>query len=317
MTVDIYTSDLAPEWDKVVKESRNGTFLHMRGYMDYHADRFEDMSLVARDDRGRIIALLPANRRDGILTSHGGLTYGGWLMTSHADMPAMMELWPRMMDFLHLHGISELRYKPVPHIYHRYPAEEDLYALWCYGGQIDSTLVSTVIDLACPLNFDMSARQNVRKAAKAGVRVGESDRWHDFWQILEQRLMSAHGARPVHTLDEIMLLQNRFPDNIRLFIAEQSGEIVGGVVIYFAGTVAHSQYTATTEEGRSLRCLPLLYRHIIDNLPAGTRYFDFGTSNEDAGRVLNGGLVRQKVSFGGRAVVYTSYTCRVMPTGTL
>ena len=27
----------------VVDQSRNGTFLHRRDYMDYHADRFEDM----------------------------------------------------------------------------------------------------------------------------------------------------------------------------------------------------------------------------------------------------------------------------------
>lgn len=308
MTVEIYKAGIREDWDRVVRESRNGTFLHLRAYMDYHADRFADMSLVARDASGRIVALLPANRRGDILESHGGLTYGGWLMTPRADMLAMMEIWSEATDLLCREGVRQLLYKPVPHVYHKYPAEEDIYALWRAGGQLRSVLASSVIDLASPLGFDMSARQSVRKAARDGVTVGLSDRWSDFWQVLEERLATAHDARPVHSLDEIMLLHSRFPDNIRLFTAEYDGEVIAGAVIYYTDTVAHSQYTGSTEAGRRLRSLPLLYRHIIDTLPAGVRYFDFGTSNEDAGRVLNEGLIRQKASFGARTVAYTTYT---------
>ena len=311
MTVDIYKAGFREAWDRVVCESRNGTFLHLRAYMDYHADRFDDMSLVARDGAGRIVALLPANRRGDTLESHGGLTYGGWLMRPRADMLAMMKIWSEATGLLRREGIRQLVYKPVPHIYHKYPAEEDIYALWRAGGEIRSVLASSVIDLASPLGFDMSARQSVRKAARDGVTVGLSDRWDDFWQVLEERLATAHDARPVHSLDELKLLHSRFPDNIRLFTAEYDGEVVAGAVIYYTDTVAHSQYTGSTETGRRLRSLPLLYDHIIGNLPAGVRYFDFGTSNEDGGRVLNEGLIRQKASFGARAVAYTSYLIQI------
>ena len=311
MTVDIYKAGFREAWDRVVCESRNGTFLHLRAYMDYHADRFDDMSLVARDGAGRIVALLPANRRGDTLESHGGLTYGGWLMRPRADMLAMMKIWSEATGLLRREGIRQLVYKPVPHIYHKYPAEEDIYALWRAGGEIRSVLASSVIDLASPLGFDMSARQSVRKAARDGVTVGLSDRWDDFWQVLEERLATAHDARPVHSLDEIKLLHSRFPDNIRLFTAEYEGEVVAGAVIDYTDTVAHSQYTGSTETGRRLRSLPLLYDHIIGNLPAGVRYFDFGTSNEDGGRVLNEGLIRQKASFGARAVAYTSYLIQI------
>ena len=36
-------------WNRFVAASRNGTFLHDRGFMDYHADRFSDFSLVVED----------------------------------------------------------------------------------------------------------------------------------------------------------------------------------------------------------------------------------------------------------------------------
>ena len=48
-TVERYAPSMAAEWDDFVSRARNATFLFRRGYMDYHADRFNDFSLVARD----------------------------------------------------------------------------------------------------------------------------------------------------------------------------------------------------------------------------------------------------------------------------
>ena len=55
-----YDASMARTWDEFVSNSRNGTFLHYRGYMDYHSDRFEDCSLVAIND-GKPCAMLPVN----------------------------------------------------------------------------------------------------------------------------------------------------------------------------------------------------------------------------------------------------------------
>ena len=38
-------------WDDFVRSSRNGTFLFERAYMEYHADRFKDHSLVISNER--------------------------------------------------------------------------------------------------------------------------------------------------------------------------------------------------------------------------------------------------------------------------
>ena len=55
-----YTPDMAASWDAFVGQSKNATFLFYRGYMDYHADRFADFSLMFYD-KGRLCALMPAN----------------------------------------------------------------------------------------------------------------------------------------------------------------------------------------------------------------------------------------------------------------
>ncbi|MEM2995168.1 MAG: GNAT family N-acetyltransferase, partial [Candidatus Bathyarchaeia archaeon] len=63
-------------WDDFIKNSKNGVFLFYRDYMEYHADRFTDFSLMFFDNN-RLIAVMPANVKDDILFSHGGLTFGG------------------------------------------------------------------------------------------------------------------------------------------------------------------------------------------------------------------------------------------------
>ena len=309
ITIEQYNDSMSGLWDDAVRASRNGTFLHLRGYMDYHRDRFVDSSLVARDDE-RIVALLPACREGDTLYSHRGLTYGGWLVPSrHFDVTTMLELWNKATDLLRGIGIANIVYKAVPHIYHNYPCEEDLYALFRAGAQLVESNISATIDLDEPLSFDRGNKRNVNLAIKNGVVVGESTRWADYWQVLDSLLMEKYDRHPVHTLEEIDLLRSRFPENIKLFTATQGDEILAGVVMYFCGNeVAHSQYIASTERGRELKALTLLFDHLIKGAAqAGFRYFDFGISTEDGGRYLNEGLVRQKCRLGGRGIVYNTY----------
>ena len=85
-TVERYAPDCRAEWDGFIAAGKNATFMFRRDYMDYHADRFEDHSLVLRKD-GQIAALLPANLRpDAVLVSHQGLTYGGFVLRRDATL---------------------------------------------------------------------------------------------------------------------------------------------------------------------------------------------------------------------------------------
>jgi len=309
ISVDQYKPSLHELWDEMVKNSRNGTFLHLRDYMDYHSDRFVDFSLIARDD-DRILAVLPACREGNTLYSHRGLTYGSWLVPlKHFDVTTMLKVWDAAARFLREAGVARLVYKAVPHIYHRYPCEEDLYAIFRNNGHLLESSISTTIDLDEPLPLDRGNKRNVNLAMKNGVEVGESCEWQAYWQMLDTLLMEKYGKHPVHTLDEILLLQSRFPEYIRLFTAKHRGEMLAGVVMYCCGNeVAHCQYIASTEKGRQLKALTLLFDYLInESSQAGYRYFDFGISTEDGGHYLNEGLVNQKCRLGGRGIVYNTY----------
>ena len=85
-----YTPDEIDEWNRFVAASKNGTLLFDRGFMDYHADRFTDASLMVYREQ-KLYALLPANIKDDILTSHGGLTYGGMVMSDKCSACGVQE----------------------------------------------------------------------------------------------------------------------------------------------------------------------------------------------------------------------------------
>ena len=303
-----YDASMASQWDEFVGRSRNGTFLLKRGYMDYHSDRFTDCSLVAMHD-GKMCALLPANIDGDTLWSHRGLTYGGWIIPfKHFDTTVMVKVMDAAVEWMRANGIKRLVYKAVPHIYHRYPCEEDLYALFRHHATLAETNISTTIDLTCPLPLDRGNTSGATAARKAGIKVGASDDWVGYWQLLSSLLNDRYDTRPVHTLEEIQLLHSRFPESIRLYTATHDGDLLAGVVMYLSMPVAHCQYIGASPQGKDSKALTLLFDYLIqESTRLGYRYFDFGISNEDHGRYLNEGLVRQKCRLGGRGIVYNTF----------
>ena len=150
LSVERYRADDQDMWNRFVAESRNGTFLIDRGFMEYHADRFDDHSLVLRE-AGEPVALLPANRVGDILHSHQGLTYGGLIIGARSGSSAMLAMMDALVGYLREAGFSRLVYKTIPWIYHRNPAEEDRYALFRRNAVLVRRDVLSVIPCAARL----------------------------------------------------------------------------------------------------------------------------------------------------------------------
>lgn len=301
-----YNSSMKSQWNRVVEESRNGTFLIKREYLEYHSDRFEDCSLVFEYE-GEMIAVLPANRQETTFYSHQGLTYGGLIMTSRCKGALVVEMFKIMFDYLRGEGFKQIIYKPIPYIYHKKPSEEDLYALYLNGAELSSFGISSTINLSQDVQFNSLRTRGVKKANANKVEVAEEGNFGPFWKLLTRNLQERHSVMPVHTLSEIELLNSRFPNNIRLFTATKDGELLAGVVIYESEVCAHSQYIATSQKGRDISALDYLFSYLIKERYKDTKYFDFGISTEDNGKVLNCGLLSQKEGFGASATIYKSY----------
>lgn len=309
ITIKRYDSTTDRErWNQFVALSKQATFLLHRSYMDYHSDRFHDHSLmIFRNDK--LYALLPANENGDTFYSHQGLTYAGLITNEKASAEDVCLVFVAINEYLKQAGFRKCIYKPIPWIYQQQPAEEDLYALFkeCHA-QICVRNISAVINLKHPLKWYNIRKSGARKALAKGIVVEESEDYESFWNILSENLMNTYHAHPVHTLQEIKQLHASLPDNIKLYVArDESGKMLGGTVLYISPKVVHTQYISASEEGKQQHALDALFQYLIQTRYKDFDYFDFGTSNEEGGKVLNTSLIYQKEGFGGRGVAYDTY----------
>lgn len=305
VTVRRFTPEDGKVWNRFVAGSKNGTFLFDRGFMDYHADRFCDHSLMVFDGEA-LLAVFPANAREDVLYSHQGLTYGGVVSDRRMKTADMLQAFEAIGEHARAQGFRRIVYKCVPHIYHTLPAEEDLYALFRCGARLTARGVSSAISAEHRLAFNSGRRWRIRKNQGAG-EVAESTDFEAFVGLVAQRLAEKYDTRPVHTADELRLLKSRFPEQIRLFAWSLEGRMEAGVLVFDTGRVAHTQYISASELGRRSSAPDVILAHLINERYSERPYFDFGISTENGGAVLNEGLVRQKEELGGRAVTYDVY----------
>lgn len=299
-------------WDAFVASAKNKTFLFYRDFMEYHADRFTDCSLLIYKEN-EIFAVLPANAEGKKIYSHQGLTYGGLILAKKIKFKAVFELFKQLLVFLERNGFESLEIKNIPSFYNLLPAEELDYLCFLLNAETSRVDIAAVIDNKNPIPIQKNRLEGVKKAEKNALNIEESTDFSTFWDvILKPNLDKNHSATPVHSLEEITLLQKRFPENIRQFnVMNTENEIVAGATIFETENVAHVQYISGNEDKQQLGSLDFLFHHLITAVFEDKPYFDFGTSNENAGKNLNAGLQYWKECFGARTLVHKSFCIQI------
>ena len=285
--IEKYKSENESVWNDFVCNSKNGIFMFNRNFMEYHKDRFTDNSLLFYDDE-KLIAIIPASIKDGILSSH------------------MNDCFTALKEYAAANGIKEIIYKHIPHIYHKQPAEEDLYSLFYCGAKVLKVEASTVVDFHQPLKMPKGRKAQVGRARREGVEIKENDDFQTFIE-LENQVLQRHETSAVHSPAELHLLQSRFPENIKLMGAFYQGTLIAGTVLFIYDNAVHTQYMAANEIAREIGALDLTIATVIENYKTSKKWLDFGISTEDAGHYLNEGLISQKEGFGGRTNIYQTW----------
>ncbi|MFM0381948.1 GNAT family N-acetyltransferase [Paraburkholderia dipogonis] len=312
MTIEIvpYSEDLATAWDEFCSPAINATFLHTRRFLAYHGNRFEDVSLIMMES-GSIVGVMPAafvGKNQHVAVSHPGLTYGGVVHQGRLSGTRMIDAIGAVRNYYAAQGCTKLIYKAVPYIYSDMPAQGDLYALFRYGALRTRCDLACTIDLNHRLPMSERRRRGLKKATAAVTLTDDPANLQELWTVLEQNLARKHAAQPVHSLGELKSLLNLFPKEIQIRCARINGCVEAGAVFFNSRGVWHAQYIASSERGYQASALDAVFDSAIrEAAEAGARYFDFGTSNEEGGTVLNDGLYRFKLEFGGGGVAHEFY----------
>ncbi|MFD2908007.1 GNAT family N-acetyltransferase [Flavobacterium ardleyense] len=304
-----YQSEDAGIWNEFVANAKNATFLFHRDFMEYHKDRFNDFSLLVFDEKQNLKAILPANRVGETLFSHQGLTYGGLVFKYEVKFAEIIVVFKEILSFLYENAFLKLELKNIPTIYTSFPSDEMEYLLFILDAKKIRCDALSVIDLNEPIYFSQIRKRGIERGNTNKLVVKEENEFTSFWkELLIPNLKEKHNAKPVHSLQEIQILHSKFSRNIRQFNVYFENELVAGTTVFETKNVAHSQYISGLSKHNHLGGLDFLYHHLIKNVFADKKYFDFGISNENEGRNINSGLIYWKESLGARTIVQNFYT---------
>ncbi|RXG13338.1 hypothetical protein DSM03_10488 [Leeuwenhoekiella aestuarii] len=318
LTVKTYTPDYKSKWDRFVaslngsyKGSKNTSFLFKRDFMEYHKARFKDYSLFVFKGE-RVVAVLPANRVGDTVYSHQGLTYGGLILEAEIRLKKVLEIFEAVLSFLSQNEIKNLEIKVLPQFYQELPGDELDYLLFLTKAKLIKVETAAVIEYRNRIPFNSSRKSAANQAQKAGLQIEQTIDFEPFWkQVLEPNLHERHKAKPTHSLEEITLLAKRFKYNIKQFnVLDELENLLAGATIFETQTVAHVQYISASPQGRKLGALDLLFQYLIEEKYTDKWYFDFGTSNKQAGLKLNNGLQFWKETFGARTRVQRTFSIK-------
>ncbi|MCC2641896.1 MAG: methicillin resistance protein [Nitrospira sp.] len=306
-----YTHARRAEWDAFCHESNNATFLHTRRFLSYHGSRFEDASLFVIHE-GQVVGVLPAARDpfdSTTISSHPGITYGGLVVSEWLTGDRSLVALERIAEYYKKSGFTRLTYKVVPYIYHRRPAQDDLYALYRIGARRYRTDLAAVIDLEDRGAISSRRLRAIKKARKNGISITKGSAFiSNFWSVLTENLATQHNVCPVHSEQEMASLMESMPNDISLCVALDSDEIIAGVVLFDFLRVRHCQYIGVAEAGRRKAALDLVFDSCIQEADQlGLRFFSFGISTEHQGQMLNAGLHTFKTEFGAGGIVHEFY----------
>lgn len=303
-----YKNQFKSNWDDFVNEAKNGIFLFQRDFMEYHSDRFDDFSLLFFSD-DELVALLPACKIDTVCYSHKGLTYGSLIAKKECKFHLYKEIFTALIDFLKDQNFTELIIKTIPSIYCEAGNDELPFLHQLYEGSIEMNIGSVIYNRK-EIVFSKSIIRNAKNAQKKGIEIRKSNDFKTFWNdLLLPRLEERFNKKPIHSLNEIIYLKERFPNEIELYAAFLNEEMIAGTILFNNKIFLKSQYIASKSSYNKLGGLDLLHYEIIKDL--NNDYFDFGTSSEDFSTAENSNLLAWKEQFGARTIVFPTYTFKI------
>lgn len=303
-----YNSNHYSKWNNFVAKAKNATFLFHRDFMEYHSDRFEDFSLLIFDEKDTLKAIFPANISENKVYSHQGLTYGSIVIDASLKLEKFVTMYAEILHFLNENKIETINFKLFPSIYCSQPSDEIKYALFLSEAKLTRRDALVTIDLQSQFKIDSNRVEGVKRAKKLGLKIKKEINFSSFWNtVLIPNLEAKHQAKPVHTLAEIQILQEKFPNNIVQYNVYQEDEIIAGTTLFLDKKTVHAQYISAIGDKNQHGALDYLFHKLITEEFKDFSYFDFGISNENQGININKGLQYWKETFGARTFIQDFY----------
>jgi len=293
-------------WDSFVLKSNNGTIFHSRKFLSYHKERnFQDCSFLFQN-KNNIEALFTGAIIDDVLYSHPGASFGGFIYNqlSFEFGSKIVEL---LLEFAQQNNLKEIVIVPTPFIYYNQYNEVMEYCLYIKGFSVIEYYMSSFVNLESNL-FDQLHNRKKRyiKKMEGEIEIELSKDLDSFYPILVNNKLK-HKTKPTHTLEELKILMQQFPDEIKLLLSCQNNKIIGGALNFITNKNSCILfYNMIDYEYQSLQVASLqIYASLKWAQENNLKFLDIGVSQLYEGDKIipHESLINFKEQFGAKAMI--------------
>lgn len=233
-------------WDEFVRHSMNGTVFHQQQFLAYHDTGKFDFHHLLFYHGAKLIAVLPGGFRENsaMYESPLGASYGSFV-TEDVSADEALAIVNAFEDYIMNRGIKEVFLTSAPIIYQPVITQNLDFALLYRGYEYQRHYISHAIELRDGIRpfdrFQSVARKHVRRVMRNNhdisiEEVPDADMQRgieEFYPILLEN-KAKYNAKPTHTLDELLRLNELLPGMIKLFLVRKGIEPIAGSMLFLA-----------------------------------------------------------------------------------
>jgi hypothetical protein len=283
-------------------------------------NRFNDHSLLIKKGTN-IVAVVPAcemvEKSKRIFYSHKGSTFGGIILNSvYNDIIHIDSVVSILEQYLNEQGFDKVVLKNTSEIFCNDNTSLLDYFYFKYGYRnynelslyIDFKKYNSIIEN----NFSASKRRDFKYSLNYNLQfkiLKTDNEINNFYNLLLLSLRN-HNTKPIHSLEELLDFKNsRFSDMVEFYgVYYKNNLIAGSMVFNFNNTVFHTQYLASNLVYSNYYPMNFLnYNLIREAYINNFRFFSFGISTEEQGKILNTSLAQFKEGFGTMGSINRTY----------
>lgn len=304
-----YEKKYYTRWNNFIDKSLNGTLFHRLDFLDYHGKKFkheEHHLMILKGEE--IFGVLPAVKRDNILISPYGSSFGGVVISKKCSLRNAIEVADTLKEYFIKFGLNRVEIVTPPYHYYKEQNHNLTFALERIGFKTISSEIFNFIELPkteeefWENKYQPRGRTTFRKYTD-DFSVYDSASLDDFYPILVEDKIR-HKSKPTHTKAELEYLIKKFPNKIWFDIAvHKNGSRVG--ICYFKPTPSTVLTFYMAQETNALRLNGkniLVDFGIRKAIHERIKFFDFGGSTIGY-EIQNIGVANFKETFGAIGVL--------------
>lgn len=299
-------------WDDFVfNQSLNGTIYHSRVFLNYHKDKFIDSSIMIYNKK-KLIAVFPCCKCNDTYYSHRGSTQGGIIIKEkYYTLSKLTQIMDEIFNYYNQNLYIKL--------------SESIY----FKNNMNNELLNFILSQKCKVYKDISLFFNINKTKNiidsfpkndnkrlllkhinnnnkqiSFVISNQLEDYKNYYYLLERSLKKKNNVKPLHNLDEFILLKELLDEKQFLFLSkDNNGDILSGALVFLINNnTYYTVYLMTNYEKKHSQIFYLLYE-----------LFELAKKNNIS--IVNLGACS---TGGGENILYSKYkfksSCGCIPT---